>query len=448
MVDNRISWGSHRIQRRRAAWPLLGLLLVACLSGCTVIAPVAQWAGQQALARRQVAAPAASAPIDLADASTNRLLVTGVDGNLFTIKPDGSGRFALTTDAGAGGLYSQPTWSATGERIGWTRLERRAGEVISSLVTSQANGADLTSLETLFPPFYLYWSPDDRQLAYLSNWLAESGPTIALQSVDIAGGGTGSTVLGTGQPFYFAWAPDGNRLIAHVGNQAVLLIDTTSATAAAEPTVLEAGPANFAAPQWISATDQLLYVTADESTAQLLLTDTAGAAPERLTYLTRQDQISFGLNATGSHIAYIETSAALGFNAFGPLFLYDRNAETFEQLSTVPVVAFFWSPDGSALFFLTVEAEPDQIWLRVNVWDGTDVQQFARFIPSVAYLREYLPFADQYMQSLRFWAPDSRAVVYTGQAEDGTAGVWVQEIAGEAAPQLVVAGTFATWSPR
>jgi len=430
-------------------WPLFGaLLLIAGLSGCTVIAPIAELAGRQVVARRQLAPSAATAPIDLADASSNRLLVTGVDGNLFTVKPDGSGRFALTTDAGVGRLYSQPTWSATGARIGWTKLERRDGELISSLVTSKANGAEPTSLETLFPPFYLYWSPDDRQLAYLSNWLDDSGPTIALQSADIAGGGTGSKILGTGQPFYFSWAPDGNRLIAHVGSQQVVLIDTTVDTTKREPLLVEEGSANFAAPQWLSTTDQFLYVTADERTAQLLLTDAAGAAPERLTYLTRQDQISFGLNATGSHIAYIETSAELGFNAFGPLFLYDRNTGSFAQVSTAPTVAFFWSPDGSALFFLTVEAETDQIWLRVNVWEEAGVRQYARFIPSIAYLRDYLPFADQYMQSLRFWAPDSRALVYTGQAEDGTAGVWVQEITGEAAPQLVAAGTFATWSPR
>ncbi len=435
-----VVWAS---QPRRGQMLCTFSLLLLLLTGCAA-APVAQLVGQQLLARRQASAPVAATTIELSDASTNRLLVAGVDGNLFTVSPDGSGRFNLTADADPNRAYTQPTWSSTGERIGWTVIERRAGEVISTLVTSQANGQAQTRTETVFPPFYLYWSPDDRQLAYLSNWLDDSGPTIALQSVDIAGGGNGSNILGTGQPFYFSWAPAGDQLIAHVGNQQLLLIDTD----ATEPMVLEEGPANFAAPQWIGTTDQFLYVTADEKTAQLVLADNKGSDPERLTYLTRQDQISFGLNATGSQIAYIETSETVGFNAFGPLFLYDRAAETFEQLSTTPVIAFFWSPDGGSLFFLTVEAGPTLPWLRINVWDGTAVRKFARFIPSATYLRNYLPFADQYMHSLRFWSPDSKHIVYTGQAEDGTAGVWVQDVTGEAAPELVVAGTFATWSPR
>ena len=112
------------------------------------------------------------------------------------------------------------------------------------------------------------------------------------------------------------------------------------------------------------------------------------------------------------------------------------------------MIAFFWSPDGSSLFFLTAEPGPDLPWLRVNVWNGTTVRQFARFIPSATFLRNYLPFADQYRHSLRFWSPDSQSIVYAGQAEDGTAGIWVQDVTGEAAPELVAEGTFATWSPR
>ena len=439
-TDKRVVWGSrHRHGQRLGAFSLLLLLLTGCAA-----APVAQLLSQQLMARRQVSAPVAVGEIELSDASTNRLLVTGTDGNLFTVSPNGSGRFNLTTDSSSNRAYTQPTWSSTGERIGWAAIERRSDEVVSTLVTSQADGQAQTLTQTLFPPFYLYWSPDDQQLAYLSSWMIDGSPTIALQSVDMASGGTDSNLLGTGEPFYFSWAPSGEQLIAHIDNQQLVLIDT----AATEPTVLEEGPANFAAPQWIGATDQFLYVTADESTAQLVLADNKGSAPERLTYLTRQDQISFGLNATGSQIAYIETSEAVGFNAFGPLFLYDRAAETFEQLSTTPVIAFFWSPDGSSLFFLTAEPGPDLPWLRVNVWNGTTVRQFARFIPSATFLRNYLPFADQYRHSLRFWSPDSQSIVYAGQAEDGTAGIWVQDVTGEAAPELVAEGTFATWSPR
>ncbi len=455
---------------------LLLLSLTLLLTGCVAL-PAVQLLGRQAgeLAQQRRSTGLFPAPtvepaltaLDLTEASRNRLLVLGVDGNLFTVAPDGSGRFALTTDAGPQHTYTQPTWSATGKRIAWTAIAR-VDSVRGSLITANANGTARTANETVFPPFYLYWSPDDSKVAYLSNWLAPSGQTIALHVANILD--TDSTdptaaplvetdPVGVGQPFYFSWAPSADRLIAHVANREVILLDL----AAEEPSILVEESANFAAPQWVTAgittevtstgnstakNGVLLYVIKDETTAQLVLNDATGQNEEFLTYLARQDFISFSMNATGKQIAYIETTANVGFNAFGPLFLYDREKELFQQISTDPAIAFFWSPDGSALYFLTVEPTTDQVWLRVNVWDGTAVQQYARFIPSPSFARDYLPFADQYMQSVRFWSPDSNAIVYAGQAEDGTAGIWVQPLEEGAEPQMVVAGTFATWSPQ
>lgn len=397
--------------------------------------------------------------LDLETASNNRILVQGVDGNLFTITPGESERFYLTSNAGVRWLYSQPTWSTSGDRVAWTAVERTADGVRSALVTALADGTEQTVADVPFPPFYLYWSPDDSKVAYLSNWLNSSGQTIALRAVDITKDGENATTLDLGQPYYFSWAPNGEQLIAHVDNRQVRLLDASQRSEASddereEPEVLVDGSANFAAPQWYSditvaeSVGQLLYVLDDGNTAQLVISDVAGDNPEFLTYLTRQDMVSFSMNATGSHIAYIETTERVGFNSFGPLFLYNLEEEFFEQLSTEPAIAFFWSPDGSGLYFLTVELLFGRVWLRVNVWDGDDVRQYGRFLPSPDFLRDYLRFADQYMQSMRFWAPDSSAVLYTGQGESGAIGVWVQSLDGEAPPELVAPGTFATWSPR
>jgi Tol biopolymer transport system component len=327
-------------------------------------------------------------------------------------------------------------------------------DIRSTLITANADGTARSEANTLFPPFYLYWSPDDSKVAYLSNWLDNSGPTIALHIADLtttegAAAPTATDVnpVGAGQPFYFSWAPTSDRLLAHVDDQEVLLLDL----ATQEPTVLDENSTNFAAPQWVAAAGEegsLLYVIQDAQSSQLVRSDAGGENTEFLAYLTYDDFISFGMNATGERIAYIETTEQVGFNAFGPLFIYDLAVESFQQISTDPAIAFFWSPDGAALYFLTVEIAAERVWLRVNVWDGATVQQFARFMPSVTFARDYLPFADQYRQSMRFWAPDSSAVVYAGQAEDGTTGVWVQSMAEDAAPRLVTAGVFATWSPR
>jgi len=417
---------------------LLSLVALFALSGCTT-QDIARL-----LATPRAPTPATATTIDPTLASSNRLLVQGLDGNLFTINPDGTERFALTTDAGNTRVYNQATWSSSGERIGWTRLEQKTAGVQSALVTSRADGSDRTEATTPFAPFYLYWSPDDSKLAYLSNWAGEQGPTIALQVLDLAAGGEQTVAMGTGQPFYFSWSPSSDQMITHVANQQVALLAVPSG----DVKVLANEAANFAAPQWNATDNQLLFVTNEDNIPQLVLTDANGENSEFVTNLSREDAISFSLNHTGTQLAYIETSDQIGFNSFGPLFLYDLEKEEFTQLGDAPVLAFFWSPDGQSLFFLSAEAEPGRAWLRINVWDGAEVRRYDRFIPSAIYLRDYLRFADQYMQSMRFWSPDSSTIVYTGQTESGQRGIWVQAVKEETPAQFVTDGLFASWSPR
>ncbi|MCE7988822.1 MAG: hypothetical protein DYG89_47310 [Caldilinea sp. CFX5] len=417
---------------------LLWLIALLLLTGCT----------NADLARFFVTpvAPAANGAttMDPTPASRNRLLVQGVDGNLFTINPDGTERLDLTTDASRNRTYSQATWSTTGARIGWTRVDESAAGYRSALITSRADGSARREAETTFAPFYLYWSPDDSKLAYLSNWISQGNQTIALQLLDVANNSTAPTVLGTGQPFYFSWSPDGAQMITHVAGEQIALL--TVVDGAVQP--VSNLSASFAAPQWSATGDRLLYATAVDNVPQLLLTDVAGEKRTLITNLSRNDSVSFSLNSQGTHLAYVETSDQVGFSAFGPLFLYDVAAEEFTQVSDGPVLAFAWSPDGQALFFLTAEVAGERVWLRVNIWEGEQTRQFARFAPSSVLLRNYLPFADQYMQSLRFWSPDSRAVVYAGQSEEGERGIWVQAIQGDDPAQLVTEGLFATWSPQ
>jgi TolB protein len=60
---------------------------------------------------------------------------------------------------------------------------------------------------------------------------------------------------------------------------------------------------------------------------------------------------------------------------------------------------------------------------------------------------QYLPFFEQYAQSMSPWSPDSRAFAYAGFNEQGEAGIWVQEARSDRAPVLVSDGEFVSWSP-
>ena len=65
-------------------------------------------------------------------------------------------------------------------------------------------------------PVYLYWSPDNTDLSFISSNF--SGQNLILQNVSSQGGDR--TILDTGSPYYWSWAPDGNVMIVHAGGAA------------------------------------------------------------------------------------------------------------------------------------------------------------------------------------------------------------------------------------
>lgn len=381
----------------------------------------------------------------------NRLLVQSEEGNIFTIRPDGSDRLELTADAGTNRSYRQPTWSPSAERVAWVEVGTQAGQPESALLTSRVDGSEPTRAPTLFPPFYLMWSPDSTRVAYLSNWEAQD---LALRLVDVGAGGDDTVMLGTGQPYYFSWAPDNQRLLVHVGNERLALLSLDGSQ-----TAIDADPAVFPAPQWSQDGSQLVYAIREAGEQQLLLAGLDGEPQRRVT--TFEGSISFSLSPDRNKIAYALTPRPIGTAAFGPLWLSNFESNQLREVSAEPVLAFFWSSDSQYLIFLRPErhepvtpvpeaslVQQEQLWLRWHVWDGTHTYPLNAFSPSQTFLLEYLRFFDQYSQSMTPWAPDSSAFVYAGIGEDGYEGIWVQPVAEGSQPTRVVRGVYAAWSPK
>lgn len=130
------------------------------------------------------------------------------------------------------------------------------------------------------------------------------------------------------------------------------------------------------------------------------------------------------------------------------LVVVDLETGEVEPVADVRAVAWYWSPTGDHLLFATLEQEgTDQFFFRWNVWDGNEVTELDRFLPSATLLSDYLPFFDQYDRSIDVWAPDGSAFVYVGTDERGDSGVWVQTLEPGSEPVLVGPGVFAVWSP-
>ena len=413
--------------------------------GLTTPAPTAETADNDATDRT----PAPNAPsITEADrgsaptAASNRLVIVRNDGNIFTINPDGSAPFAMTIDASRSLQYSQPTWSPDGESIVWTQINLRGDQMQSAIITSRFDGSNVVHGDVPFPPFYYFWSPDSAKLAYLNNWSAENNQAgMALRLLDVAGGAGETTTLAKGQPFYLSWSPDSNRMITHVGNERIALLST-----AGEELLLSSASTNFPTPQWSSDGNYLIYAIFNGNQQQLVVTDQQGQLQRKVT--TYKGNVNFTLSPTTNQLAYIITEDARGTSAFGPLYVVDIDSERTVEVSADPVFAFFWSPDGTKLAFMQAErGGSGAVRLRWQVWDGAAVDSYDLVLPSRMFLQRYLPFFDQYAQSMTIWSPDSSAFTYVGTNADGVNGVWVQAL-GADEPTLVSDGVFAAWSPK
>jgi TolB protein len=389
-----------------------------------------------------------------AGASVNRIVVQGADGNVYTIRPDGTGRIPLTQDGAELRIYRQPAWSPDAARVAWVEVAGSDSGLTSALVTGRPDAGAQTRVDMGDnPPFYLSWSPDGGRIAALGS--ADRG--LALRSIDVTGE-EAPAVLAQAQPLYFAWSPDGARLVAHLNGETVSLLSTDGSE-----TPLGGQSAAFGAPEWMADGAAFVYAQRLAGTQQLVLADPSGATLRDLAAF--DGTITFSLSPDGERVAFIDSTEMVPTAALGPLSLASLSgAATPQVIDDGPVLAFFWSPQGDKLAYLTpgdhsqqgpraslsptLEADHLNLWLQWHVWDGERSYELAQFRPSDTFLVDYLRFFDQYARSMTPWAPDGSAFVYTGDSEDAISGVWVQPVI-EGAPSVRIGdGVYAAWSPR
>jgi TolB protein len=364
-----------------------------------------------------------------------RLIVIDDAGNLVNVAPDGSDAIVLAEVVEGESVVLQPTWSPDGSRVAWVRLEATAGEPAATLVTTTARGTERTEAPTTVAPFYLSWDPTSSRIAFLGS---PGDDDIQLGVVDVSAGGTEATSLDRGDPFYLSWDPTGHELLVHVGFDRLdrLSLDGSLDT-------VNSRPGSFRAPVWTADGASFVYAAGTPAGQHLVVQDVARARADDL--VSFSGSIAFVVSPDGSRIAF---QVVEGANDVQPLSVIDRETGDVEQVTSSFVPAFFWSPRGDRLLHMLPEEDAGQVWFRWAVWGGNETITSDRFYPSQTFGRDYLPFFEQYAQSMSLWAPDGSAFAYAGINEAGEAGVWVQTVRPPGAPVRVMDGSFATWSPR
>lgn len=352
------------------------------------------------------------------------------EGQVVVMDSDGSARTQITDEEGA--FYFQPIWSPDGTQLAYATIGSSP-----SINLAAPDGTATFSIPTDTFPFYFFWSQQD-DLALLRN--GDSGLRLDIASAT-EGELSALRQIDAGQPLYFSWNPGGDKLVAHIGADRLDVNDTDTANA------LGPEPGAFQSPWWTergivaierSSSDQALVLIGEGGASTPLATVVGPSTLVATTDGTRVAVQSIREEVNGIS-AVFQAIPTLPSNR---VVVIDTVNGDNTSASEGPALAFFWSPGGERLLILDIVSGPMARW---SVWSSDRGSvELVRFEPDPSFLRDMVPFFDQYAQSMSLWAPDGSAFAFPGMI-DGSAGIWVQEIAGDLT--RVSGGNWVSWSP-
>jgi TolB protein len=383
--------------------------------------------------------------------STSRIAYIDLDNQLATIDPDGHNQRQLTQEDV---VFRFPAWSPDGRQ-----LAVLGGDSLYVIADQPQGSLRMIYQDEEARPFYLYWSPDSRQVSFLASH-PEDGIALHLAQ---AGDQPASRLLLTGQPLYWDWLPGGQQLFFHAGLPAeearLALFDLVAGTA--EDNVAE--PGFFQAPAVSRSGRYWAYAELTETGERLVVVkDTVNGG--RTVAEPHLGQAAMSWSPAEDLLAY--TSPGVEAPAFyGPLRLLDAVTGQGRTLSSALIVAYFWSPDGRMIAYFTVSDSEEggiqagtprtaakgrrqmneirlELWI-VDVIDGSP-RRILNFTPTDLFVFQFLPYFDQYALSHRLWSPTSDALVIPAVAS-GQPQILVVALEGFS-PVALANGSLAFWS--
>lgn len=387
----------------------------------------------------------------------NRIVLIANNDSVVTVNPDGSQRQELTNDSL---FYQFPAWSPNGKQIAVLGGDS-TGVGVFLLEDKPAN--QFTANQVYFSrnqsPFYFYWAPNSNQIAILANHPTGLAVHLALANSNSP---SSSSLLATGQPFYWAWAPDSNQILIHSGaNQP----DAQLAFVDVEGQFLTDNltqPGSFQAPG-ISASGNYWSFTAENSDGQrhLVVQNGLGLPEKQLPHIGSLAQSWSPAAEKLAFFSPVKDETAF----FGPLRLLDLAIGETQLLTEQTVVAFFWSPDGEQIAYLTLhgldnieafvpaKSRRSQVAQNISIpqldlWvvkvATQEVRLLASFEPTPLFVSQFLPFFDQYALSHHLWSPASDAIVLPVLLE-GESQIMVVKVP-TGISQIISEGMIAFWS--
>lgn len=457
---------TRRERSRMYTIALLAMVITLACSFTTHLFPKAAQTqtSQQPAQTKQSPVPVSGAPLGL-------IGYVGIDGNIYTIDQNGKQRTAITQDANlspgsgqVGRVYQYPTWAPSGQRLAFIRFTGSSqANPQASLITASPDGKKRVEAfkSQDVAPFYLFWSPNSQYVSFLSN--AAGGNDLAL-NLSAADGGD-NQVLGTGQPFYWDWAPDNHTLIVHTGGAVSDNPDARLALYELDGSLktkeLDLRPGSFQAPAWSPHGDELILISqSDTGGEELVLAGKDGALKKVLAKLS--GPVAFAWSPEGSRLAYTTAVKGDTTQTMRRLVLIDpAQPESSKDVTQGVVVAFFWSPDSRKIAYFRISQDTPsgasgniqqvaqnnpRVSLEVLVYDlASETSKTVAQIQPTDSFQQVFPFFDQYQRSGTIWSPDSQKLVLAGFDRSGNPNIFV--VSANGGPlQKIADGDLAFWS--
>lgn len=367
-----------------------------------------------------------------------KLALLGPDSALYIAHFDGSQPVAALGNAGpapgqtqAGAVIEWPTWSKDGSKLAAISLNIKGGQVDSSdVIVTDGDGKNPVKVQENEPnpPIFISWSPDGSLLSVL---IRGSGQTSGLElrlldtGKNLAAAKASQRKVAEGTAVYSGWSPDSQQLLIHTSTTAA---DSALALLAvkdsqAQPTTLKVTPSLFRTPAFSADGSRLAFAVSNSQTGNedIYLEDKAGKDAGKLD--AGGKGVSFNWSPTESKLAFsygIEGSQGL-YKGISLAEIDPKASPTTAlkptSLVTEEIAAFFWSPDGKKIAYVTLNAAGDLLAWKVYDLATQKSSTVAEWYPSDTWL-QLINFFDQYAQTNSVWSPDSKSLVFAGLSQE------------------------------
>lgn len=373
----------------------------------------------------------------------SRIAFINPDGELATINPDGTELRILTEGEQR---FQFPVWSPDGSKLAAIGVDQNGGfiQILRDAVDTQAKEIYRNAEQGAI---YLYWSPDSDMVSFLAN---HPETNLALH---LASETQEDRILMGGAPFYWQWVSDNQNLLIHTnftGKDSRLGFTSINSDTLQENL---APPGIFQAPG-ISASGKYIAYAEDNAirgTQVIIQNNPLLATPASRREFKHEGAVGLGWSPKEDKLAFIspvKDEAAV----YGPLKLLDAETGLLEDLNDLITLAFFWSPDGKYIAYISPlnQDEPDvsesdpevlieqtiqsSFLFEAHVVDVVSKQDtiIGTFTPTFLFVTQFLPFFDQYALSHSIWSPQSDAIVLPTIGSQNTENITVFSLAGPA----------------